>query len=417
MFKKIIITSIIIYIPNQLHFPSSLGVPGINVFNILYFILFFLYLSRDNKSTIKSPLSSALIFYYISVIIAMLFSIGVTSHLTENFTILKNIIVYSSLYFLVFSLVDNEDDLKYYIKIVYFVVFMMALEIIKEKLSFGLSSDKRVAGAFGQDLSSANYAGVFVAIFIPLLLQNFLFKSKEFINPKISIGIFIMGVFAIFYTYSRQAYGSIVITSVLNLAKRNKIFLITVIILLLNGAYWLPDTVLDRIQGTQVQSSDTGEEKLDDSTESRFVIWQAAYDNMITVYPLGVGLNEFQDRLDPFMPDWIPARDAHNSFILILSENGIFGFIAFCFLLYKMHSVGRMIKLKSDVEHVKMLGEGYQLIVIAVVLGNIYSSTFYSPEVMGNFWILSALIHKYYFLSTEKTMDSTVINGNNSGKE
>jgi len=400
MIKKILITSIIIYIPNSLHFPTSLGVPGLNVFNLLYIALFYFYFTRDNNQSDKSPLSGVLKFYYLTAIIAFVFSMSVTSHLFDNLTILKNIIIYSSLYFLIFGIVDDKDDLKYYIKVVYFVVFLMVLEIIKEKLSFGLGSSKRVAGAFGQDASSANYAGVFLAIFLPLLLKNFLYKSKVFVSPIISMGIFLLGTFALFYTYSRQAYGSLVITSILNFAKKNKLLLTFVIILLFNSEIWLPESVLDRIQDTQVES-DTGEEKLDESTESRLVIWSEAYNNLIVNNPMGIGLNEFQDRIDPYLPEWIHARDAHSSFILILTENGIIGFIAFLILLYKMYSIGRMIKLKSEQEHLRMLGEGYQLVVIAVVLGNVYSSTFYSPEVMGNFWILSALIHKYYYVAND----------------
>ena len=68
-----------------------------------------------------------------------------------------------------------------------------------------------------------------------------------------------------------------------------------------------------------------------------------------------------------------------------------------------MYNTGGMIKRDSPDPTVRMLGEGYQLIIIAVILGNIYSSTFYSPEVMGNFWILSAIIHKYYYLSLDST--------------
>jgi O-antigen ligase len=380
-----------------------LGLPGLNVFNILFLGIFYQYLKRETKTNEKTPLSGALKFYYFTAIIAFLFSLSVSNHIFANATILKNIIVYSSLYFLIYGIVDNEDDLKYYIKVVYFVVFLMIAEIIKEKLSFGIGSSKRVAGAFGQDASAANYAGVFLAIFLPLLLKNFLYKSKNFVNPVIGLGIFLMGVFAIFYTYSRQAYGSLAVTSVLNFAKKNKILLTIVLLLLFNSQVWLPESVVERIQGTQVES-DTGEEKLDESTESRLVIWEQAYNNLIVHNWMGVGLNEFQDRIDPYLPEWIHARDAHNSFVLIMTESGILGLVAFLYLLLKMYSTGRMIRLNAEKEHVKMLGEGYQLIIIAVIMGNIYSSTFYSPEVMGNFWILSALIHKYYAITSNENI-------------
>lgn len=406
MLKKILLTAIIIYIPNSLHFPTSLGLPGLNVFNLLFLGLLFVYFTSKSEKTTKSPLSGNLKFYYFVSFIALLISIPVTSHLADNVTIFKNIVVYSSLYFLVYSICDSEEDIEYYIKVVYFVVFLMCVEIIREKLSFGLGSSKRVAGAFGQDESSANYAGVYLAIFMPLLLKNYLYKCEKFTRPIFTLGIFFMGVFSIFYTYSRQSYLSLLVTSTLNIAKKHKILLVMLVILLFNASLWLPDTVLDRIQDTQVENAD-GEEQLDDSSESRFVIWQAAYDHLIVEHPFGIGLNEFKTRIDPYMPEWIKARDAHNSFVLITTEAGAIGVIAFILLLIRMYYIGGVIKKHSYDNNVKMLGEGYQLTVIAVVLGNIYSSTFYSPEIMGNFWILSALIHKYYLLSQQKQRNET----------
>ncbi len=403
MILKVLIISIIIYIPNSLHFPTSLGLPGINVFNLLFLSLLFYSITKKEKTPYKSPLSGSLKFYYLSAFIALLISIQTTSHLVENVTTLKNIVIYSSLYFIIFHLVDTKEQAKFYIKVIYFVVFLMCLEIIKEKFALGIGSSKRVAGAFGDDASAANYAGVFLAIFLPLLLKNFLYKCKDFNNPYISLSIFMMGVFSIFYTYSRQAYGSILATSILNFSKKNKLLLLFFIVMIFNSSLWLPESVTERIEGTKVESTDTGEEKLDDSTESRLVIWGEAYNNLITHNPQGIGLNEFQDRIDPYMPTWIHARDAHNSFILVLTESGILGLIAFLYLFLKMYNTGGMIKRDSPDPTVRMLGEGYQLIIIAVILGNIYSSTFYSPEVMGNFWILSAIIHKYYYLSLDST--------------
>lgn len=407
MFKRLLITAIIVYVPNSLHFPTSLGLPGLNVFNLMFLSLIVLYFKEKSIDNKKSPLSGNLKFYYFACFVALLISIPVTSHLSDNITIFKNIIIYSSLYFIIYSICNDDKEIEYYIKVVYFVVFLMCVEIIREKLSFGLGSGKRVAGAFGQDESAANYAGVYLAIFMPLLLKNYLYKSKKFTQPIFTLGIFFMGVFSIFYTYSRQSYLSLLVTSTLVVAKKHKILLLILVVLLFNSSLWLPETVLNRIEGTQVENSE-GEEQLDESSESRFVIWEAAYDNLILDNPFGIGLNEFKIRIDPYMPEWIHARDAHNSFVLITTEAGILGLIAFLLLLFRMYYVGGMIKKNTELEHVRMLGEGYQLMVIAVVLGNVYSSTFRSPEIMGNYWILSALIHKYFLLSQEKVTNPNV---------
>lgn len=390
---KILLTFLIIYVPNALHFPSSFGIKGLNVFNALYLILFLSMII--NKSNVEKKdagfpiiINKALIVFYISLSVALFVSYGESLHFIDNLTIFKNVVTYSSLYFIVFHLADDKD-INYYIKIVVLVVFVMSLEILREAISNGLGSGKRTAAAFGTTVAAANYAGVFFTIFMPFVLKIYVSKMNLFLSKYQSLTAYIFGVIAIFYTYSRQSYLSVLVTSLMVVTKKSKLLLVLFIIFLFNYQLWLPDTVIKRIEHTQ-SADNTGEKKFDNSTESRLVIWENAY-TIILSNPGGIGLNEFQDKIDPYMPSWIHARDAHNQFVLVTTENGIVGVIALLYLIWACYRLGDSMTKKGD-DDIKLLGDAYKLMVIAVVIGNLYSSTFYSPEVMGNFWILSALI-------------------------
>lgn len=390
---KALLTFLIIYVPNSLHFPSSLGFKGLNVFNILYLILFIAMIV--NKSNVEKkdagftiPINKALILFYITLSIALLVSYDVSSHFIDNLTIFKNVVTYSSLYFIVFHLADDKD-IKYYIKIVVLVVFVMSLEILREAVANGLGSGKRTAAAFGTTVAAANYAGVFFTIFMPFVLKVYVSKMHSYLSKYQAMATYVFGVIGVFYTYSRQSYLSILVTSLMVVTKKSKLLLVFFVIFLFNYQLWLPETVIERIEQTQAVD-DSGEKKFDNSTESRLVIWENAF-TIIQDNPGGIGLNEFQDRIDPYLPSWIHARDAHNQFVLVTTENGIIGVLALLYLIWSCYRMGHFMSKKDD-HDIKMLGEAYKLMVIAVVIGNLYSSTFYSPELMGNFWILSALI-------------------------
>lgn len=405
VFLRVLLIGLIVYIPNQLHFPLDLGVKGLNVFNILLLLAWAAVVFHRKGVWDPTPLRGRIYLYYAVLILAFLIGISVTQeYLVDDLTHLKTAITYSLLYFVFFHAVDDKRTVRLLMTVVLGVVFLMSLEALREVLDYGLSSGKRVSAAFGQTLDSSNYAGVFFGIFTPMALAIAIFH-REFILRLAGLIVFGLGVFSVFFTFSRAAMAAIAITTVLLWLTRSKVIGIGVLLLVINYALWVPEVVQQRVEST-TEITETGEEKLEDSAESRFYLWRGGWE-MIKERPFGIGLHQFHRMIEPHLPPWIIARDAHNHFVLITTEAGIQAGIAIVVLLLGFYSLGsRMLRFRDDPE-ARALGIGYIMSVTGLILGNITHSFFYSGEIMGNFWIMSALVARYLMILQQETVPVT----------
>lgn len=404
MFTKLFLFALIFYVPEQLHFPQSLGLPGINVYNVLFLIGLALALGIEKKSETPIPLKGRMYFYYgmgfFSLIIAMLTS----SHFGYDASLFKQQISYSLLFFLFYRAAQDIQMVRFLLLGLAFTFLMLGLEIFKEAISYGFSG-RRLSGAFGHDLANANYAGAYFAIMMPVLAAFMFFYKDNKLVRLAALGLFMLGVIAVFNTYSRQAYLAVAVATFLIAMRKSIGVAILVCIVLANYQLWAPESVVERVAGTTVESQEAGddEEKLEESANSRFIIWSRAWE-IIKANPFGVGYNQFQDVIDPYMPPEVIARDAHNQFILFCAEGGWLGALAFVLLLLGFFGQGRrLMRLGQETgnNEALLLGLGFAVSAIAVAMSNLTSTTFNSGEVMGNYWILAALVARYSALIEE----------------
>jgi O-antigen ligase len=131
---------------------------------------------------------------------------------------------------------------------------------------------------------------------------------------------------------------------------------------------------------------------------------------MIKDSPYGIGLHNFHREIEPHLPPWIIARDAHNHFVLITTEAGFQGGIVFVLLLLGFYGLGfRLWRSAGGDPDARVLGIGYVMAVTGLILGNLYNSLFYSGEIMGNFWLMTGLVARYVALletEAEKKRDT-----------
>jgi hypothetical protein len=163
--------------------------------------------------------------------------------------------------------------------------------------------------------------------------------------------------------------------------------------------------------------------------------------------PWGIGLNRFKQEIKNYTP-YKQGKDAHNQYVLIATEAGVQGLLAYLLLLQGMYSMGRSLarsvqneeekilgrvcKLTMDPRHSSIrlfrkaasellckhaLGVGYISAFISMVLGGMYGSPLFFGEIMGNFWALTALVARYQSLvaegkvAREKTIKETKYKG------
>jgi len=390
---NVIFLILIVYIPLSSHLIRGLGVPGLNVFTLLELAVYIVALKKFN-SDYQSPLKNIIRWYYLLLAYSLVISLlGSSPHLFDDIVIFKTAISYSLLYFIYANYFDDKDQIKIFEYAFVFVTFIVALEIIRETLDFGLGSGKRAAGPFGDDITASNYAGLFMSWTSVYVFAISLYTKKKLLKLIYSI-VFVMGLVGVFYTYSRASLGGLVIACIFITLFKNKGLSIFIVLMVLNFSLWVPDTVIQRLESTVETSSDTGEEKLEASTQSRFEIWDRAF-ILMAESPQGVGFNQFKDKIDPLMPEHIVARDAHNHFVLIATEGSIISGIVLFLMLFGFFKTS--IYLSRGHEH-RGYGLGIAGATVVIILVNTYNSLIYSGEVMGLFWIYAAITFKYYYL-------------------
>ena len=392
---RALLAILLVYVPNQLHFPSDLGLKGLNVFNLLLLLTWILMLVNGAGAGKPAPLRWRIAAFCGMLVLA--FFVG-QRHLAavfmEDLTELKTALSYILLYFLFYHAVDSVKTIRMLFLVLLFVVFIASLEVIREALDYGIGNyvfTHRASGPFGHDWRNANRAGVFFAMFGPLFVSLMLFyKERGWVRWLALLGIG-CATAAAFFTYSRQSYIILALGALILAVRRNPLIGVVVALFLSTYTLWAPATVVERMQSTYVEDA-TGEEQLEESAESRLIIWKGAF-QMIKRHPFGVGFNRFKGEIGNYTI--YEAKDAHNEYVLIASEAGLQGLLAFLLVVFGLLGLGIRLWRIADTEEEKVLGYGFTVVCLCTILGNVYGSPFFYGEVTGNLWALAGLVARY----------------------
>lgn len=392
---------LIVYTPNQLHFPTSLGIMGVNVFNILMLLAFLTLALRPPEQRREPPppvppMTRVLLCYYgvLAFALAMAWLRG-SAHPIEDAVAFKTLVSYSLLYFLAYYSVRTERQINVLIVLTMLVYLGAAGEAIMQGIEYGLNDfthEERASGPFGIGAGNSNFAGVFYAIFATFCLSIALLGKGRvpFRWRVLALLAYVIGCLAIIATFSRQAMLIVAVTTMLLALRRNPLIALGVITVMLAYPLWAPEGVVQRIEMTQ-QRTLTGQEVLESSAASRYELWRAGVE--ITLRnPLGVGINQFQHEVEPLIPKWIEARDAQNMYLRFAAEAGIQGLLVFLAVLYAFFRLGTWLARVDHPPVARVYGLAACMAVVAIVLGNIFSSTFAFGEIMANAWVLFGLL-------------------------
>jgi O-antigen ligase len=410
----VLLIILVIYVPNQLHFPTDLGLKGMNVLNILLVVTFLAMVVTGARARSPAPLRWRLAFFAVTIFASFVVAqLRAPLNMVADLTVLKSALTYILLYFIFYHGARDIPTSRRLVAVILFVVFVADVEAIHEGLDYGLGNytmTHRSSGPFGHTYENANRAGVFYALFLPFFVSLMFFRRSRRVAALVGlIGTFCT-VFAIFVTYSRQAY-LIGAAAILALAtKRNVLVGVLAVGLIASWATWAPTAAVERLKMTYVEKG-PGDEELEVSAESRFLIWQQAL-AMIKEDPFGIGLNRFRGEMGKYGD--VSEKDAHNSFVLVTAEAGIQGLVALVFVLAGLLGLGlRLVRAARD-DWTRTLGYGYTVAVGCLILGNLYGSPVFYGEVMGDFWALSGLVARYPKLLPVKEEEKAPGNGRRS---
>ncbi len=400
----------IVFVTNALHLSPDTGIPGLNMSNLLFAaVVLVLWVSAGNSpgplpapARLSAPLSGLFLVLILGFVLAQASAPG---HFMADLTYLKNAIFYPLFYFVYRHCKQDAETTRRMIILVLIVAAIAALEAVREGLSYGFGNynlTRRASGPFGVDYSSANRAGVFYAMYLPIFVALALFlRGQKFWRLAALAGIALMLV-AIMATYSRQSYLIALVGIVLLMLRRGLATTLVVAILAVAAIDFLPESVTTRVQETE-QRNELGDEQLDASTASRFEIWSGAM-RMWREHPLGVGLNRFKSYIGNY--SIYRNFDAHNFYVLTLAEMGPLGLAAMAWLLWRLLGLARSLRhsvAARENPETRALAYGFTVMVVAMALGNVYGSPFLEGAVMTNFWILCGLLERYVALTSMRT--------------
>ena len=403
---RLLLIGIIVYLPNAQLFNVEFTVKGLNIINAMFLLALLTMLAMGLKAKTPPPLKGVFGFFFAMLLYAFL--VGVlqdASQIAEDLTVLKNSVFYMLLFFLFYHAARDLRTVRLLFVTLLVVTMLSALQGLEQALAYGLTTfneARRVSAPFGWEPANANRAAIYFSIFLPLFAAAALFWKSR---PKLRLlaaGCFAFGTFIVFYTYSRQAYAILAFLALMLALRRSKWIVLAMVVVVLNYQVWAPETVVARMESTvqkdEWEAARSGE-RFDESTASRFLLWSGAAEMMLD-RPWGSGLNHFKREIGAYVPSY-SNMDAHNYYVLIAAEAGPLGLLATGALILGLLRLARRVREADTSDVSRVIGEGYQMAVVAVILGSLYGSRFLDHDVMGNFWVLTALVARYLTLKQE----------------
>lgn len=448
-----LLMALLLYLPNQAQIQLETGVRGLNAANALFLLALIVMLMTRRTTAGRTPLKWPLLFFFMTLSWALLIALKRDSTAwVQDLTVYKNAVFYPLLFFLYFHAVRDLRAVRMLVLLTLFVVLTSGVLGLRQALDYGIATFneyKRVSAPFGWSVTDSNRAAIFFCIQLqPVMAAALFLKSRGWLRIACA-GIFLLGVFVVFHTYSRQAYGILAVTTLLIAMRRHLLLAALALISLYHYELWVPETVVERVQMTMVdpleaqgrrrspvsdfdpllaldrplaveldrhaeRSAEAAQQdaaaqaeeapQFDASTESRFTIWAGAWE-LIQRQPTGIGLNRFRHDISGYVPAEHAGKDAHNYYVLLATEAGIVAPLFLLALLGALLLLGQRLAAISDDEECRMLGVGFVMATIAVILGNVYGTRFADGDVMANYWILAALVARTLAIKEEERLE------------
>ncbi|MDQ3289172.1 MAG: O-antigen ligase family protein [Pseudomonadota bacterium] len=386
----------IVFLPNTLHLPPNVAV-GITIALLVVAAIF------SRKDPPYFPKAGYLTPALVGLALAMLlgYIIGQwndTSTALADLLRAKYAITYPLLYLAYRRSGLDLRATRQLIVLVLAVAALAGLEAVTQGLQFNLdkfADQQRATGPFG-DANTANRAGVFFAIFLPILVAVALQPGHRGIVRWLSAAGGAILIAGILFTFSRQAYLIALFGILILLFHRGvpMMALASLVAVLAVGAGLLPESVTQRMGETR-QVGTGGGISYDASTQSRLEIWGGALD-MLADHPFGVGLGQFREHIGEYTVH--SGMDAHNAFVLMLAETGPLGLAMMLWLIWRLMMLARGLRRSAAAgvrPEASPLAVGFTVAVVSMALGNMYGSPYVDGLVMYNFWILCGLMERY----------------------
>jgi len=375
-------------------FVASFSSAAVNVFIGLLIATFIIKRTLSGDFNIfKPPLSLpfGLLFIF------SLFSIFNSTNYASSIQGLTKLIKYGSLIFILASEIKDKAHVKKIVIASLFGLLLASLDGIYQ-LIFGVDFFRhkpydtvlglaRLKAAFPHTNIFAGYLALFVPVAL-IMFRYYLKGKKQIITGIISF----LGLFCLVFTFSRSAvFGVWLGLFLVSLTKKDWLPVIILMSMVLIAPFIAPKGISDWTKST----SSTAELLLN---KERFALYETSL-NMIRQHPLmGIGVNTYCINYQRYkLHDTVEGTEgtqwyAHNSYLQMASEIGLFCFFSFLYLLFKIFNSTRQFVRKSEDGFLKISSLGLLIGIFAFLIHGLTESNLYYPKIAVLFWFQVALL-------------------------
>ncbi len=388
----------IAYIPLARTFPATI-LPGINGTNLVLLMLafFWLYHSRVRQQPLFRPIPGTrpmLIWGVLSTLsgITVIFYISLSYLISEVPLEYKAWIDQFVVFFAVVNLIADgrmARRLAIYMLFGSLVALAMGVQEMLAKQGLGSLEKSRVLGPQFQPNDYGAYLVYVTTIIMAFVaIKPFEVKRWAFLPWLLVIAKVLLA------TFSRGAYLALgaALAAMTWFRGMRYVFLGVIMLMLLLTLFpeLVPSSLRDRMAQTTVQSSTST--RVDASSQTRLVLWDAALE-MTAESPLfGKGFKSFQYFKGRYTEVDVHESDTHNMFLYVSSQMGLPALVAFLSCLACIFGFGLALWRKGGDDYARALGLAGTGMAAAVGVVNMFGSRMVNIEVCIYVWIYLAIL-------------------------
>ena len=395
---ELLMAVVILYIPlNKLYvIPIAPGINGTNLFLSLLIIAWIFNAKKMDRPffirILSTKLVGALIIITMLSLIPATLNVGFL-YVTDHLDNLKRWLEQFVLFFAFVNLIKNGAMAR---RIALYIMFGMLIVLALgavEWLDKRSASSIEKARLLGPQLQPNDFAA-FLVYGMGLFISLFVLQIEK-IRAWFLLPLLFLLVRLLIATFSRGAYFAVALAGFVVGYLRGILFMITVgifsIILLFVTPELMPESIKARLNQT-TSTSTSGDEKLDNSSETRLILWHAAIAMSIESPLLGKGFATFP-RLKIFYTEVsVPESDNHNMYLYLASQMGIPAVLIFMLILYHTYQLGVRVYRGSYKIFPRAIGMGGAAMAAGVAMTNMFGSRMVDIVVTAYFWIYLAVL-------------------------
>lgn len=299
-------------------------------------------------------------------------------------------------YFLTVGLVNSKEQLKKAGTVLAVSLILVAAYGLYQNFTGNISTEwidtemfDSIGGRVVSTFENPNMLGLYLILLLPMIAANGIGEKNWWRKPKYLFA-FAVGAACLIYTWARGAWLGFLFAAVVFLLmwhRRTMGVLLAGLLALPVAIPFLPESIVSRFASIG--------DLTDTSTNYRVYIWRGSTNMLKDYWLTGIGVGEQAfDKIYPYysFAGIEKAPHAHNLFLQLFIEVGIFGFLVFAAMLICLFQSGFSLAKHGEDKAVRLIGCGALCGVLAALVQGMTDYVWYNYRVFFVFWLMIGIV-------------------------